>query len=81
MPAFAIPAPGENVAWTGRLRADLPDYVAEQFRDVAHRQRCTQVSLLLQLMAAHRDRDGQSLFHIRPEDFVPDRRKANRARS
>ena len=81
MPAVAIPEPGETVAWTGNLRATFPDYVSDQLRDVAHRLRCTQVSLLLQVMAAHRDAAGQNLFHIREEDFVPDRRKATRTRS
>jgi hypothetical protein len=75
-----VPGPGEEVAWKGRLRADLPEYVADQLREVAHRQRRTLVSLLLQMMASYCDGEGHNLFHIRPEDFVADRRKIIRAR-
>jgi hypothetical protein len=76
--AVEIPGPGEEVAWSGHLRADLPEYVVDQLRDVAHRQRRTLVSLLLQLMAPCRDADGRNVFQIRPEDLVADRRKATR---
>jgi hypothetical protein len=62
------------------LRADLPEYVADQVREVAHRQRRTLVSLLLQMMSSHCDEEGHNLFHIRPEDFVADRRQVTRAR-
>jgi hypothetical protein len=79
-PDVEIPGPGEEVAWSGHLRADLPEYVLDQLRDVAHRQRCTLVSLLLKMMASHRDAGGRNLFRIRPEDLVADRRKVTRAR-
>jgi hypothetical protein len=70
-----IPGTGEQVVWSGRIRADLPQYVFDQLHEAAHRQRRTQVSMLLQLMADHRDADGNQIFFIRPEDLVSDRRK------
>jgi hypothetical protein len=72
--AVQIPGPGVEVAWNAHLRADLPEYVADQLRDVARSQRRTLVSLLLQMAASFRDADGRNLFHIRPEDLVADRR-------
>lgn len=73
-----IPRPGEEIPWTSALRADVPLYVMEQLHEASHQQRCTIVSLLLQLMAKHRDPDGRPLFYIRTEDLVPDRRRARR---
>lgn len=69
-----MPPPGAPVEWTGRLRAEVPRYVAEQVREVTHQQRCSQVSLLLRALAALRDASGRRVFHIRAEDMVPDRR-------
>jgi hypothetical protein len=77
-PNVAIPRPGQRVSWTSHLRIDIPLYVFEQFREAAHRKRCTQVSLLLWLMAEHRDPEGHPLFFVRPEDLVADRRKSTR---
>lgn len=72
----AVPSPGEIVPWVVAFRADLPAYVVEQIREVAHRMRCTRVALLLRLLAAFRDPAGRPVFHVRTEDLVPDRRRA-----
>ncbi|WP_372623856.1 hypothetical protein [Falsiroseomonas sp.] len=77
-PDIPIPAAGEPVPWATHLRAEIPAYVADQLREAAHRRRCTIVSLLLQLIAAHRDPDGRAVFHVRAEDLVRDRRRARR---
>ena len=74
-PHVAIPSPGDVVAWSAAVRVDVPEYAGEQLREAAHRMRCTMVSLILRLMSAHRDQDGQPLFYIRPCDLVSDRRK------
>lgn len=71
-----VPAPGEVVPWVVAFRADLPGYVVEQVREVAHRLRCTRVALLLRLLAEFRDEAGRPVFRIRTEDLVPDRRRA-----
>lgn len=73
-----IPASGEPVPWTSALRADVPVYITEQLRALAYAQRRTLVSLLLRLMADHRDDNGRPVFHVRPEDLVADRRKPRR---
>lgn len=74
-PEIPVPASGEPVRWTAGLRVDLPEYVGEQVRETCYRMRCTQVALVLQLMAAFRDGRGRAVFSIRAEDLVPDRRK------
>lgn len=73
-----IPLPADNVAWTGHLRFQLPQYVVDQIYEAAHAFRCTQVSLVLRCLAAHRNHEGRNVFHIRTEDLVPDRRKIRR---
>lgn len=78
---IAIPEPDEEVAWTGTLRADLPEYVTLQLREVAHRQRRTLVSLILNMMSRYCDGEGNQVFEIRPEDLVADRRKAIRRKA
>jgi len=75
-PDVPIPRDGESVMWSAHLRADIPEYVSEQLREAAHRQRCSVVSLLLRLMEAHRTREGERLFFVREEDLVSDRRRA-----
>lgn len=69
---------GEPVTWTAHLRADIPEYVADQLREAAHRRRCTVVSLLLHLLHSHRDPNGRPVFYVRPEDLVRDRRRERR---
>jgi hypothetical protein len=72
-----MPYDGEEISWGGNLRADFPVYVLDQLNEFAHRRRCTQLSALLQMMAAFRDADGP-VFFVREEDMVPDRRKATK---
>ena len=77
-PHVAIPPEGTEVPWSAALRADIPEYVAEQLREAAHQERCTLVAVLLRLMADHRDGDDERVFCIRPQDLVADRRKVRK---
>ena len=77
--SVAMPEPGVVVEWSAHLRADVPEYVAAQVREVAHRQRCTVVAVLLRALAAQRDGAGRKVFSIRPEDLVADRRRIPRS--
>lgn len=79
-PDLEMPHDGEEIPWRGNLRADFPEYALEQLNEFCHRNRCTQVSALLRMMAAFTDREGKPVFFIRREDMVPDRRKAPRRR-
>jgi len=75
-PHVEMPYEGDEVIWDAHLRCDFPAYVLEQVGELAHRDRRTLVSALLKILAAHVDDHGKPLFYIRPEDMVPDRRKA-----
>jgi hypothetical protein len=77
-PHVEMPYEGDPVDWTGNLRADFPLYVLEQLNEFTHRRKCTQVSALLRMMSAFRDDEGNSVFHIREEELVPDRRKVSK---
>jgi hypothetical protein len=74
-PGVPIPPAGATVAWTAGLRVDLPDYVGEQIREACHGMRCTQVALVLRLLADFRDARARPVFQILQEDLVADRRK------
>ncbi|SDB74520.1 hypothetical protein [Belnapia rosea] len=74
-PHLDILAVGEAVPWKSALRAEVPFYIIEQLRARAYAQRCTRVSLLLRVMADHRDGNGRPRFYVRPEDLVADRRR------
>jgi hypothetical protein len=74
------PGPAKKLRGADDSGADLPAYAADQLREVAHRQKCTQPALLMKMMASHRDAEGRNIFHIRPEDLVADRLKQTRAR-
>lgn len=75
----AIPSPGETVPWDAHFRADVPPYVMEQLKAEAYRTGRTAISVLLKVMSAFRDGDGCSVFRIREEDMIADRRKGARA--
>ena len=79
-PHIEMPLEGEEVEWDAHLRCDFPAYVYEQIVELAHRERRTLVSALLKVLAEHVDQDGRPQFFVRPEDLVPDRRKAAKKR-
>lgn len=76
-PDVRVPADGEPVEWTSRIRADIPGYVEEQIDEATHRMRCTKISLILRALAAYRVR-GRPVFFVRQEDLAADRRKSPR---
>jgi hypothetical protein len=71
-----MPLEGQVVDWGGNLRADFPVYAMDQLNEFCHKNRCTVASALLQFMASFKDPEERPYFYIRPEDMVPDRRKA-----
>lgn len=73
-----LPRPHDRVEWNARFRADVPEYIAEQLREAAHQMRCTNIAVLLHLMAGHVDAAGRPLFYVREEDLIPDRRTVKR---
>lgn len=75
-----MPFNGEEISWRGNLRAHFPEYALEQLNAYCYHNDCTQVSVLLQMMAAFKSHDGKSIFYIRREDLVPDRRKTGKKR-
>ncbi len=82
LPVFAsevrLPTAGEEVLWNTNFRATVPEYIGDQLREAAHRMACTQVALLLYIMAEHLDPSGRPAFFIRDIDLVADRRKPDR---
>ena len=75
LPDHEMPLEGETVNWGGLLRMDLPDYIHAQLREWSYRNNRTTTSAIMSMIADYRDKNGNKVFYVRPEDVVPDRRK------